>query len=255
MTVWNVARLIGAAAIAAVLSGCATNSPENEALGINDPYEGVNRDVHAFNKGVDRYALRPVAKGYEAVTPGAVQLMVGNALNHLEAPRDFANHVMTAEVSAAGRTAARFAINTMIGAGGLLDPASEFDFVKEDADFGKTLAVWGVGEGFFYEIPLLGPSTLRHTTGRIVDIAFAPTVYLGEPITAASVNAVDVVNSRAESASGIDSILYDSVDSYVATRSFYIESRRAFVNGGSGGPSSLEEGEDYLEEGGDYLEE
>ena len=240
MTKWNVTRLAGVAAIVAGLSGCAANSPENEALGINDPYEGFNRDIHAFNKGADQVVLRPIAKGYEAVSPGAVRLMVGNALNHLEAPRDFANHVMTAEAGAAGRTVARFAINTFIGAGGLLDPASEFDLGKEDADFGKTLAVWGAGEGFYYEIPLLGPSTIRHSAGRIVDIAFAPTVWIGEPISAGAVNAADVVNARAENAGAVDSVLYDSVDSYVATRAFYIESRRNFVNNGGG---TTEEGE------------
>lgn len=251
---WNAARLFAAAIVAVGLGGCATNSPENEALGINDPYEGMNRDIHAFNKGADQFILRPVAKGYEAVTPGAVKLMVGNALNHLEAPRDFANHVLTAEASAAGRTVARFAINTFIGAGGLLDPASEFDLGKEDADFGKTLAVWGAGEGFYYEIPLLGPSTVRHSAGRIVDIAFAPTLYLGEPITAGAVNTAEIVSARAANASSIDSILYDSVDSYLATRSFYIESRRAFVNGGSS--TTTEDGGDYLEDGGgDYLEQ
>lgn len=233
MTVWSVARLLGATVVAAGLSGCATNSPENEALGINDPYEGLNRDIHSFNKGADQLILRPVAKGYEAVTPGAVKLMVSNALNHLEAPRDFANHVLTAEAGAAGRTVARFAINTLIGAGGLLDPASELDLGKEDADFGKTLAVWGAGEGFYYEIPLLGPSTVRHSTGRIVDIAFAPTVWLGEPVSTASTTALEAVSARAEDASAIDSVLYDSVDSYVATRAFYIESRRSFVNNGA----------------------
>lgn len=226
------------------VSGCATNSAENEALGINDPYEtAFNRDIHAFNKGFDRYALRPVSQGYDAVTPGLFRLLIGNALNHLELPRDFANHVLTAEFDSAGRTLLRFAVNTTVGAGGLLDPATDFEIEKEDADFGKTLAVWGAGEGVYYEIPFLGPSTVRHTTGRIVDLAFAPTSYLGEPLVAGGVTALSAVEARDNNFGAIDSVLYDSVDSYIAVRSFYLEARRAFVTNGES--QNLDELEDF----------
>lgn len=219
-----------AALILMTTAGCASmNSPENAALGVNDPFESVNRDIHAFNKGFDRYALRPIAQGYDAATPGLFRLFISNALSHLELPRDFANHVLTAEFESAGRTLLRFAINTTVGAGGLLDPATDFEVEKENADFGKTLAVWGAGEGFFYSIPFLGPSTVRHTAGRVVDLAFAPTSYLDEPLVPIGVGALAAVEARADNAGAIDSLLYDSVDSYSAVRSFYLNSRRSFV--------------------------
>lgn len=237
-------RMAAIGAVALGLSACATNSPENAALGINDPYENsVNRSIHSFNKGFDRYALRPVSQGYDAVTPGLFRLLISNALNHLEAPRDFANHILTAEFESAGRTLLRFAVNTTVGAGGLLDPATDFELEKEDADFGKTLAVWGAGEGVYYEIPFLGPSTVRHTAGRVVDLALAPTSYLGEPLIAGGVAAVAAVEARDDNLGAIDSVLYDSPDSYIAVRSFYLDARRAFVTNGES--QNLDDLEDF----------
>lgn len=225
-------RTVIAAVCVLGLSACAQNSAENAALGINDPYEGTNRDIHDFNKGVDRYVVRPVSEAYGYVTPGLVRLLVRNALNHLELPRDFANHVLTGEFAAAGRTLGRFGINTFIGAGGLLDPATDFDLPKEDADFGRTLAKAGSGEGVYYEIPLIGPSTVRHTVGRVVDIAFAPTTYIGAPLTGAVAGGLDLAETRESNKDAIDSVLYESVDSYSTARSIYLQNRRRFVNDG-----------------------
>lgn len=222
--------LPAAVVLAGALSGCAAhNSAENEALGINDPNEPFNRHVHSFNKGFDELVLRPVAVGYDAVTPGLFRLLIRNALNHLELPRDFANHVLVADLPAAGRTLGRFGVNTLLGAGGFLDPASQVDLPKEDADFGRTLARGGFEEGPYYEIPLMGPSTVRHTMGRIVDLAFAPTSYVFEPFSGAIVTGIDAVETRADNMPAIDSVLYESADSYATTRAIYLQNRRNFV--------------------------
>ncbi len=225
-------RLAGVALAAAALAGCAQNSPENAALGIYDPFEPINRDVHDFNKGADRLVLRPVASAYDAVAPDAARYVIRNALNHLELPRDFVNHLLIGEFGSAGRTVVRFAINTTLGFGGLIDIASRAEIEKEDADFGKTLAVWGVDKGFYYEIPLLGPSTVRHTVGRIVDTALAPTSYVLVPFAGAAVTVTSAVETRASNAEIIDDVLYGSGDSYVLTRSVYLQRRDNFVNGG-----------------------
>lgn len=223
--------LVAAAALS--LAGCAsTQTTDPGGLTVNDPFERVNRGTHSFNKGADRVILRPVAQVYDAVTPGLVQFLIRNALNHLELPRDFANHVLQGEAERAGTTLARFGVNTIAGAGGLLDLATAFRLPKEDADFGMTLTKWGLGEGVFYEIPLLGPSTARHTTGRIVDIAFSPTTYLGNPVFGAAVAGVRITEGRSSNFEAIDSILYDSADSYATSRSIYLQQRRRFVNGG-----------------------
>lgn len=219
-------------AASALLAGCATNSAQNAELGINDPYEDMNRDIHDFNKGADRLILRPTAQAYDAATPEILQFMIGNAINHLEAPRDFVNHLLTGEARAAGRTLVRFVVNSTFGIAGLLDPATDVTLEKEDADFAKTLAVWGVGQGIYYEIPLLGPSTIRHTTGRVVDIAFAPTTYIFAPWSGIGVSVADAIDTRADNAELIDEVLYNSEDSYATVRSAYLQRREAFVNGG-----------------------
>ncbi|MEO1329093.1 MAG: VacJ family lipoprotein [Pseudomonadota bacterium] len=225
----SVSRAVAAAALLA-LAGCASSPTVDESgLRINDPYERVNRGTHAFNKGADRVVLRPVAQVYDAVTPGLVQFLIRNALNHLELPRDFANHLLQGDAERAGATFLRFGVNTLVGAGGLLDPATAFELPKDDADFGMTLTKWGLGEGIYYEIPLLGPSTVRHTAGRVVDIAFAPTTYLGNPVFGAVVQGVRITEARASNFDAIDSVLYESADSYASSRSIYLQSRRRFV--------------------------
>ncbi len=224
-----------AAALCLAVAGCAsTATVDDNGLAVNDPYENVNRATHAFNKGADTVIVRPIAQVYNTVTPGLVQFLVRNALNHLELPRDFANHLLQGEAEKAGSTFLRFGFNTLAGAGGLLDLATAFKLPKEDADFGMTLAKWGLAEGVYYEIPLLGPSTVRHTAGRVVDLAFAPTTYLGDPIISAAANGVRVAEARARNFEAIDSVLYDSADSYATSRSIYLQSRRRFVRGVNG---------------------
>jgi phospholipid-binding lipoprotein MlaA len=215
------------------IAGCAQNSAQNAALGINDPYEGVNRDIHDFNKGADRLIIRPVSQGYEAVTPGILRMMVQNALSHLELPRNFANHLLVGDGLAAGRTLVRFALNTTLGFGGILDPATDVALPKEDADFGKTLATHGVEQGAYFEVPLIGPSSTRHIVGRVVDIAFSPTTYLLSPFSGIARTALGVAEARSENADLIDDVLYGSDDSYALVRSLYLQRRKAFVNGGA----------------------
>lgn len=237
-------RVIVLAAVAGLAAGCAHEPTEVGGLRVNDPYEGINRDIHGFNKGVDRYFIRPISQGYDAATPGLVRLLVGNGLSHLELPRDFVNHLLQGELMSAGRTLLRFGVNTIVGAGGLLDPATDFEIEKEDADFGQTLAVWGADEGVYYEIPLLGPSTIRHTTGRVVDLVFAPTTFIGAPYSGLAKTSLEIVELRSNNGELIDSIYYDSADSYSTLRALYYQNRRRFVSGGvdlNGAPQIDEE--------------
>lgn len=227
--------MIAAAAVAtaSMVGGCAaTGDSTASSLGVDDRFEGFSRGVHGFNKGVDQYVVRPVAIGYDTVTPGLVQLLLRNAISHLELPRDFAANLFAGEFEAAGLTLARFGVNTIVGAGGLLDPATDFELTKKDADFGKTFATWGADEGPYHEIPFVGPSTIRHTAGRIVDMAFAPTSYLGQPLIGVGKAAVEAVDFRAQNGEVIDDVLYESADSYSAGQTLYIQNRRAFVNDG-----------------------
>lgn len=221
------------------VAGCATTTGEDGEL-IADPYEGVNRSIHSFNKGADQYVLRPITQAYDYATPELVQHLVRNELNYLRLPGIFLNRLMQGEFEEAGAALARFALNTTIGAVGLLDPATEFGLPHTPTDFGVTLADWGVGEGAYLEVPFMGPHTARHAVGRVVGIALDPAMLV---ITGAvdlsttwdviyySRTPLEIITARDDNFEVIDQILYDSADSYVAARSAYVQNRRRSVAG------------------------
>lgn len=226
------------------LTACASVDPNSDFAEV-DKFEGVSRDIHKFNLAFDRNLVRPVAQGYDAVTPELIKFLLRNGLSHLSLPRDFANHLLQGEVKPALESLGRFTINTVLGAGGLLDPATEFGLKKRETDFGTTLARHGVGEGTYFVFPFLGPSTTRDTVGRIVDLAFAPTTYLGyvkpglSPEVPIAVFTLDVIDFRAQNMQSIDEILYESEDSYVSLRAVYLQRRRALAAGEDGKAESM----------------
>lgn len=215
-------------ALALMLAGCASGPVPDGQL-IADPYEKTNRNIHAFNKGLDSYVVSPAAKGYDAVTPDVFRLLIGNALDHLSLPGYFANHVLQGNVMLASETLGRFTVNTVYGAGGFLDPATELGLEERDTDFGLTLADWGASEGVYIELPALGPSTTRDAVGRAVDTVFSPTTWLGggnAQTISYGVRALNIVDTRERYRPLIDEALYESEDSYITTRSAYIQNRR-----------------------------
>jgi phospholipid-binding lipoprotein MlaA len=200
-----------------------------------DPLEGWNRAVFSFNETIDRYALEPVAKGYRAVTPGFVRTGVSNALSNLAAPVTFANDVLQAAPGRAGTTVARFGINTTIGVAGLFDVASGMGLAKHSEDFGQTLGRWGVGSGPYLMLPLLGPSSVRDATGRVVDAAFDPLNYAtfdGDDAARASRTALQVISGRESAIEAVDSLRATSIDPYVSLRSTYLMLRESAVRNG-----------------------
>ena len=207
------------------LSACASGELEEGQL-IADPYENINRDVHAFNKGLDRGIINPASKAYDFVTPALGKLLLGNVFSHLQLPGLFVNHLLQGDFADAGETLARFTLNTAMGAGGFLDPASEFGADYIETDFGLTLAEWGVEPGVYLALPLFGPSTTRDAVGRVVDSVFSPTSYLVGGDAALAARVVEVVDTRDRYRSLIDEVLYESEDSYRATRSAYVQNRR-----------------------------
>ncbi len=219
------------AGLAALAAGC--SSPGDKF--VNDPYEETNRSIHAFNKGLDRAVLRPVAIGYETVTPTLVQHLVGNALDTLSLPRHFVNNLLQGDPEAALETAGRFGLNIVLGLG-VLDPATSFGLPSEPTDFGVTLASYGVGEGAYVELPFLGPSTARDAVGRLADVFLDPVSYALSGVAVGDYLFVrvpiQVVDARARNKSAIDQVLYESEDSYVASQSAYLQIRRRRVDGG-----------------------
>ncbi|MFD2175628.1 VacJ family lipoprotein [Rhodobacter lacus] len=220
--------LIASITLAACGGGTTSAGPSTPG-GINDPYEGTNRHIHAFNKGVDR-ALFKAREGEPRSVDNAVYRGFSNASSNLSLPGKVVNSLLQGRPAPAAKNTFRFVINTTIGIGGIFDPAGHALALPEtDTDFGETLAVWGVGEGAYVELPILGPSTARDAVGRVVDMAFDPLGNVFDSREASAAAAVTVggkVAERKQHGDIIESVLYDSADSYAQERLLYLQMRR-----------------------------
>lgn len=212
----------------AALAACTGKAP-NPASGINDPNEAANRRIHAFNKSVDKALLSPASTGYGTVIPKNVRGGVSNFADHLSLPNDIINNTLQGNFHEASSTVARFMINTFFGVAGIFDVAGNTGMERFDTDFGETLHVWGAGEGAYTEIPFFGPSTTRDAYGLAVDIVLdpffvvtrEPTKYIG-----GVAYVINAMGNRYDFDETIDSILYDSADSYAQARLIYLQNRR-----------------------------
>lgn len=210
-----------------MLAGCAADPGPGE---INDPYENVNRRVHAFNRGLDKVVVRPSSQVYGTVLPQPVRTGVSNFAENLSVPVTVVNNILQGKpIDALGNTV-RFGFNLVFGFGGLADPASNLGLPLDQTGFGETLAVWGVREGAYMELPGFGPSTERATVGLVADIVLDPlSLVLTSPerYVPTGSQVVDRVGDRYTFSDFIDSILYESADSYAQSRLFYLQNRRS----------------------------
>ena len=144
-----------------------------------DPWEGFNRAIFTFNDTADRYLLKPVAKGYRAITPNPVERGLSNVFSNINEIRNVFNDALQWKWGQAANDGGRFLINSTVGMVGLFDVAEKMGLAKSDGeDFGQTLAVWGVGRGPYVVLPLLGPSSLRGVGGFPVDSYLRPTTHM-----------------------------------------------------------------------------
>lgn len=225
---------------AALVAGCATSQdPATRTDGINDPYEAQNRNIHAFNKGLDRSIVRPVSKGYAFVVPEEIRDTVNNFSDNLSMPGVAINSLLQADLRGAGIATTRFVMNSTLGLLGFFDPATELLVPPHETDFGETLAVWGVGEGAYIELPVFGPSTQRDAVGFFTDIFTNPLTFFTlntspERYIPPTATGASFLNDRDRLGGTIDSILYDSADSYAQSRSIYLQNRRFELGEGGG---------------------
>ena len=230
-----------AASLLLLVAGCATPRPGSMARATDaDPYEKANRAIYGFNRGLDRYALKPVTKVYRAVTPEAGRRGVSNAFANVEEPLSFVNAVLQGKIKQAFRSVDRFLINSTLGVGGLADHATDLGRPEEPEDFGQTLAVWGVKSGPYLMLPLFGPSTVRDGVGLGVDTIADPFSYgrnaALHPKLAAKVGifgaGVIDLRSRIIDAGG-DKVLADSLDEYATIKSAYLQRRQNLIFDGA----------------------
>ena len=227
--------------------GCATppDSSDRELYAefraINDPIEPLNRGVFEFNQALDAMFLRPLADFYRLLLPPLFQEAVHNFLANLRSPVVLANDLLQGEWERAGTTTSRFLVNSTVGVGGIGDPASDFGLVYHNEDFGQTLAVWGLSEGPFLMLPLLGPSNPRDATGLVVDsavldpIGFLTTIGAGPQwLTTASYGRLGTtaIDARAQNVEELDDLQKSSLDFYATIRSLYRQFRISEIHQG-----------------------
>lgn len=218
-----------------VLAGCAHSPPSDPW----DPLEPVNRVTYKFNDQADKYLLRPVAKGYDKVTPDRVQRSVSNFFDNIGQPVVMVNSLLQLKWGKFNQSLGRFMINSTAGVGGLFDVASMADVPHPDEDFGQTLGYWGLGPGMYIYLPFLGPSDGRDLLGAGADQFANPISYLNEfdeidnnySYLPYLLRALQGVNLRA-SLLGFDQTLAQQFDPYAFVRSYYLESRRKAVYDG-----------------------
>lgn len=229
---------------ALALSACATRPPASEPEARaefdanNDPLEPLNRALFFVNDGLDTLVLRPAAEMYRLFLPPIIRASVSNALANLRSPVIVANDLLQGETERARITVERFAINTTLGIGGIMDPATGLGRPRHSEDFGQTLAVWGAGEGFYLFVPGLGPSSLRDSIGFGVDILLDPLFWITlrpdstDTAVRATRTAATVLSQREAVIETVDRVRRDSLDPYATFRSGWRQQRQREIRNG-----------------------
>lgn len=195
-----------------------------------DPWESWNRKVFGFNETMDRWVLKPVAKGYRTVTPMPVRRSVRNVLRNWGEGRNLANNLLQGKVTDAGVDVSRFLFNSTFGLLGVFDVATKMGLQGNNEDFGQTLGKWGVKSGPYVVLPLLGPSTLRDAPAMIPDTYTTVYPYISNHHVRYGVAGVQIVSIRE---SLLDTEKLMGGDKYSFIRNAYLQNREYRVNDGN----------------------
>ena len=221
-----------------LLGACAVRPPAGDADALaeyqanNDPIEPTNRFFYRINDGIDTYFLAPVARGYRYAVPAVIRRPIHNVVANIATPVIFANDVLQARPRRAGDSMMRFLINSTAGVGGLFDVATGLGYPAHDSGFGTTLALWGVGEGPFLFLPVLGPSNPRDTVGFAGNILLDPLTFAtfgGSSTLSVARYGTSAVDARERALDAIDDIKKSALDPYATFRSLYRQNRQSEI--------------------------
>jgi phospholipid-binding lipoprotein MlaA len=212
------------------LAGCATGPTATPG----DPFEPFNRGMFTFNDKLDQYVARPVAQGYEAITPSFVRTGITNFFSNLGDVGNTANNLLQGKPADGMESLMRFAMNTVFGLLGFLDVATPAGIPKHSQDFGLTLGNWGVPSGPYLVLPLFGPSTVRDGPAKLVDYYLDPVSYV-EPDTRTPMNALNIVNTRANLLNASTLLEEAALDKYTFVRDAWSQQRQNKINEGKEG--------------------
>jgi phospholipid-binding lipoprotein MlaA len=211
---------------------------DEEVLEEYDPWESFNRRMFAFNRQLDRFVLKPVARVWDRALPELAQESIGNFFANLSMPPRLVNNLFQRDIEGAGREMARFFLNVSMGVLGFFDVATEVGIAKSDADTGQTLGVYGVGPGPYLVLPVLPPLTVRDGIGFAVDSALNPLSYVVPSAANTGGRGVNTVNERASNLERFEGVEDGVLDLYTAVRNAYLQRRqRAIQEGVSQRPS------------------
>lgn len=215
--------------ILAALSGCASVPPEQRVA--SDPWEPLNRTIFGFNTVVDNVTLKPLAKGYEAVLPGPIRTGVRNFFNNLMTPQSAVNNFLQGKPGDGFTELARFAFNSTVGVGGLVDVAASGGMDAKTEDFAQTAAVWGVPAGPYVTLPFLGPHTLRGAILRPFGVSFLLYSYDNTSVRD-KLQVLRLIDLRSRILAA-EKFMDDSKDRYITVRESYLQNREFQIYDGN----------------------
>ena len=210
---------------------------------INDPYENLNRKTYQFNENLDEKIAKPIAEIYSKF-PVPIKNGVTNFFNNLEEVDTFINQMLQGKPKESLNDLTRFIINSTIGLGGFIDVASKMGLERHEEDFGQTLGVWGVGQGPYVMLPVLGPSTFRDTFSRPVSSFLSVTFHMTDADVNIALKSIDAIETR-ERLLEVESLL--SGDKYSFVKDAYIQSINYEVKDG------IDVEDDFIDDMDDFL--
>lgn len=226
---------------AALLAGCAS-VPPGAGSNPTDPWERYNRHMTEFNERADRAVLKPIAKAYSRFVPQPARHCIGNAFSNIEDVPTALNNLLQGKLARAATDVCRFVVNSTVGLLGCFDVASQIGMDKGYEDFGQTLGAWGLEPGPYFVWPLLGPSTVRDSLGRVAGFYTDPVDYIDHVPTRNTLIGVRVVDTRATLLRAEKLVDRAALDRYQFIRDAYLQRRRSLVHDGNPPPEPGQEG-------------
>ena len=232
-------------ALLLLVSGCTGNAAKSSGA-VWDPFEPVNRVTFKINDYGDKYVLRPLAKGYETVTPSPIRKGISNFFDNLSYPVTITNDLLQGKLTQSVADTARFVANSVFGIGGFFDVARYAGLEKHNEDFGQTFGVWGIPEGPYLMVPLFGPRTMRHGVGNLADSLVHPQTRFDNSSVRTKVNLFYFVQQRS-TLLAFDEELERAFDRYAFVRDAYLQNRRYLRHDGDPPEAEL-----FLEDDDDF---
>ena len=239
-------QLIVLSLVMSFLVGCAS-IPEGQPRSKKDPWELVNRNVFSFNESIDKYAIKPITKVYEFIFPVYVRERFSNVFANVGDVYTAVNQLLQGKPKTAVEDLTRVIVNSTFGIGGIFDVATEAGLEKHSEDFGQTFGVWGIKDGPYMMLPLLGPSNVRDTVGWAFDIQTDILLtYIDNIPVRNAITGIRIVDQRSKYLSSTSLLGEAAFDKYTFIRDAYIQRRRNRIYDGN--PPLIDEDDDIPDE-------